>query len=75
MFGFNKNLFKKLTCLIFNIFCLIFISSELAFAQEGTENFEINLHSTYTITATGKAIVEQKFTIKKIGRASCRERV
>jgi len=32
--------------------------------QDGSENFEINLHSTYTVTATGKTIVEQKFLIK-----------
>lgn len=64
MLVFNTNLFKKIFYLFFNIVCLTLISSQLVFAQNGTENFEINLHSTYTITATGKAIVEQKFTIK-----------
>lgn len=54
-------------------FCLIFIFllAKPSFAQEtsgnssdGSENFEINLHSTYTVTATGKTVVEQKFIIK-----------
>lgn len=31
---------------------------------DGSENFQINLHSTYTVTATGKTLVEQKFTIR-----------
>ncbi len=33
-------------------------------SNDGSENFEINLYSTYTIVATGKTIVEQKFLIK-----------
>lgn len=33
-------------------------------AQEQSSNFSISLHSTYTITANGKTIVEQKITIK-----------
>lgn len=39
-----------------------------AFAQatptDGSDNFDIRLHSTYTVTATGRTLVEQKFTIK-----------
>jgi hypothetical protein len=34
------------------------------FDQNNQDNFDIALHSTYTITATGKALVEQKFVIK-----------
>lgn len=31
---------------------------------DGSDNFDIKLHSTYTVTATGKTLVEQKFTIR-----------
>jgi len=63
MFAFWKNNFKKFKILIFSILYLISSGSQNIFAQS-TENFEINLHSSYDITATGKAIVKQKFTIK-----------
>ena len=64
MIVFYKNKFKKIKILILSIFCLLLSSSQPIFAQNGEENFDITLHSTYTITATGKAIVEQKFIIK-----------
>ena len=64
MFAFYKNKLKKIKTLIFSILCLLLLHSQPVFAQSGEENFDITLHSTYTITATGKAIVEQKFTIK-----------
>lgn len=53
--------------LFFYLLLTIFFTKP-SFAQtaptDGSENFVIDLHSTYTVTATGKTIVEQKFTIK-----------
>jgi len=53
--------------LFFYLLLTIFFTKSI-FAQtapaDGSENFVIDLHSTYTVTATGKTIVEQKFTIK-----------
>jgi hypothetical protein len=63
---FIRALFSSLLFLILsvsNIFAQSPEKTEVA-ATDGSENFEINLNSTYTITATGKTIVEQKFLIK-----------
>lgn len=54
---------------VFSFFVVSALLSQKAFAQttetaDGSENFAITLRSTYTITATGKTIVEQKFNIK-----------
>ncbi len=59
---------------LFSALMFLFVSTTRIAAQEttsqtttpndGSENFEINLKSTYTITANGKTIVEQKFSIK-----------
>jgi len=56
--------------IIFSFFLIVAFSAQITFAQtseapsDGSENFTITLHSTYTVTATGKTIVEQKFQIK-----------
>lgn len=62
VFGLRK--LQKISCFILSLFCFLFVTSQNVLAQSGSENFEIKLHSTYTVTATGKALVEQKFTIK-----------
>lgn len=59
-FCLNKLKFKNIFFFVF----FLFLSIQTVFAADGSENFDITLHSTYTITATGKALVEQKFTIK-----------
>lgn len=59
-----------LTCCVFSFLSQKTFQSSLVFAQtmaetqNGSENFDISLHSIYTITATGKTLVEQKFIIK-----------
>lgn len=55
---------KKIIYLMLWLLILLIGSSKSIFAQEEKENFIISLHSTYTVTATGKTLVEQKFTIK-----------
>jgi hypothetical protein len=64
MLTFNHRGLKKIAELILSLFCLLILSQTNIAAQEGTENFAISLHSIYTITANGKTLVEQKFTIK-----------
>lgn len=64
MFAFYKNKFNKIKTLILFIICLFLFTQATIHAQSGVENFAINLHSTYLVTANGKTIVEQKFTIK-----------
>ena len=64
MLTFNHCGLKKIAELILSLFCLLILSQTNIAAQEGTENFAISLHSIYTITANGKTLVEQKFTIK-----------
>lgn len=64
MFAFYKNKLNKIKVLILLIICLFLFAPPTIQAQNGVENFAINLHSTYTVTATGKTIVEQKFLIK-----------
>ena len=63
-----KSFIFFLACfLIFNLlFATLFGNQAVAqeTPQDGSENFEINLNSVYTITANGKTIVEQKFIIK-----------
>lgn len=59
------NLLKKLV-FSFLLFVLAFSSSVNAQEEnnDNSNNFSIDLHSTYTITANHKTLVEQKFTIK-----------
>ncbi len=57
-----------------SLFLFLVFSPKTIFAQssnttevtttDGSKNFSISLHSTYTVTANGKTIVEQKFIIK-----------
>ncbi len=56
---------KFLSFLVLLILCLT-AATNTTFAQaptDGSQNFSIKLHSTYTVTATGRTLVEQKFTI------------
>ncbi len=63
-----KQLKRIVVCVFFLLLSNILITITPIFAQtttpSGSENFTIDLKSTYTVTATGKTIVEQKFTIK-----------
>lgn len=59
---FIRNFFYFLFFLIFSIGTIF--AQTLDSPTDGSENFEVNLNSSYTVTANGKTIVEQKFIIK-----------
>ena len=54
---------RKLIISLFFLWGFFLAPVSPTLAQEANDNFKIDLHSTYTVNATGKTSVKQKFTI------------